>query len=455
MKLFDDRERTRMEPKTPGEDDYTFYDTCARPGYDDYRARLNDWFAQLPEAAQKHLLPRFRKNESLEYQRALAELTIHAALKRQGYTVDVQPERKDTDRKPDFLVKDAEGRKIAYVEVTTFGPARELIGKQKRAADVYNGVDKAKLPAGCRLGLDILKHGAQTPGLKALRRKIEAWAKGAGTIDPNDPPTKLFEIDDWKIEIVLFGGFKQEEVPAHAIAAAMGEGRIVKAETEIREAVSDKGKRYGELDAPYVVVVADCKDELVGGDHNSAALLDAAFGSVITQARQLENGQHEFKDVRIDDGYWGTAGGPRHRNVSGIILLPKPHLWDLRGSVSAASPAQSLGRESGSGGAITPAGFLDYGGRRDRAGGRKAIGGRPRIAGRVAAPRIASARGACGGDVRVARPIAEKLAATPAFALGFSAAGEKHVELRVDLFIARCASPGGTPAFRGGRRRSR
>ena len=74
MKLFEDKERTRMEPKAPGEDDYTIYDSCARPGYDDYRARLNRRLAEMPEAAQKDLIPRFRKNESLEYQRALAEL---------------------------------------------------------------------------------------------------------------------------------------------------------------------------------------------------------------------------------------------------------------------------------------------------------------------------------------------------------------------------------------------
>ncbi len=102
------------------------------------------------------------------------------------------------------------------------------------------------------------------------------------------------------------------------------------AETEIREALSDKGKRYGNLDAPYVIVIADCKEELVGGDPNGRALLDAAFGSVVTEARVRENGQHDFKDVRCADGYWGTTAAPRHRNVSSVVLLPKPHLWDLR-----------------------------------------------------------------------------------------------------------------------------
>ena len=330
MKLFEDKERTRQEPKKPGEDDYSFYDSCALPGYDAYRSLVNGWLEEMPEDAQKALLPRFRKNESLEYQRALAELTMHAALKRQGYMIEVHPETSGGDNKPDFLAKDAEGRPVAYVEVTTFGPARELIGKQKRAADVWNGIDQTKVPAGCRLGLDIRKHGARTPSLKTLRRKIEAWIRDAGAIDPNDPPAKVFELDDWKIEIMLFGGFREDVVPTHAIATVMGEGRIVSAETEIREALSDKGKRYGALEAPYVVAVVDCKEELPGGDLNGVALVDAALGSVVTQTRTFDDGRHETKNVRLSDGYWGTPDAPKHRNVSGVVLLPKPHLWDLR-----------------------------------------------------------------------------------------------------------------------------
>jgi hypothetical protein len=60
------------------------------------------------------------------------------------------------------------------------------------------------------------------------------------------------------------------------------------------------------------------------------ALVDAALGSVVTEVRTFEDGRQETKDVRIEDGYWGGASNPHHRNVSGIVLLPKPHLWDLR-----------------------------------------------------------------------------------------------------------------------------
>jgi hypothetical protein len=110
----------------------------------------------------------------------------------------------------------------------------------------------------------------------------------------------------------------------------MGDGRIVNAEMEIRQALSTKGKRYGKLDAPYLIVIADCKEELVGGIQNDHAVIDAVFGTVVTQTRELENGERETKDVRLDDGYWGHPNTARHKNVSGVLLLPKPHLWDLR-----------------------------------------------------------------------------------------------------------------------------
>jgi hypothetical protein len=66
-----------------------------------------------------------------------------------------------------------------------------------------------------------------------------------------DPPSKIFDINDWKIEIILFGGFRTDVQSTHAIATAMGDGRMVSAETEIRQALSTKGNRYGKLDAPY------------------------------------------------------------------------------------------------------------------------------------------------------------------------------------------------------------
>jgi hypothetical protein len=54
------------------------------------------------------------------------------------------------------------------------------------------------------------------------------------------------------------------------------------------------------------------------------------FGTIITEVWADENGKPVARDRRDADGYWGTPDAPRHRDVSGVLVLPKPHLWDLR-----------------------------------------------------------------------------------------------------------------------------
>jgi hypothetical protein len=328
--IFEEKERTRTDAKKPGEDEFAFYDSIAGAAYDTYRARLNEWIAEYPNDERAEAVARFRKTGTLGYQAALVELLVHATLKRQGYTVEVHPACGHPSRRPDFLARDAAGNPVAFVEVTSFGPPLELVSRSKRDAAVYNGIDQAKLPAGCRLGIDIIKHGANTPSIRKLRGTIEKWATAKGEGEAGSPPSKTFTIDDWQIDAFLFSGFDKDVVPKRAIAAAGGDMRQISPAAEIREAAVTKGSAYDPLDAPYLLVVADCKEELPGGRHNGEALLEAVLGTIYTEVTISETGEQTITDRRKPDGYWGVLGAPAHTQVSGIMLLPKPHLWDLR-----------------------------------------------------------------------------------------------------------------------------
>jgi hypothetical protein len=214
--------------------------------------------------------------------------------------------------------------------VTSFGPAVEFFKKQKRGSDIYNYLDQAKLPSGVRLGLHFVKHGAKTPSLKKPRRTVEAWVANADEIDPAAPPSRIIEIDDWQIEFFLFSGFATDGAPKRAIAGALDIGRIVKPEIEIRQALDIKGDRYGKLDAPYLIVVADLKEELAGGQNNNAALCDAVFGTVVGDPIVKEKSVPRAIGSRLPDGIWGAVNDSKNRNVSGVVLLPRPNLWRLR-----------------------------------------------------------------------------------------------------------------------------
>lgn len=328
--LFDNKQRTRIEPKKPGETDFAFYDSSARPEYQTYRDLINGWIAMLPESEQAETVARMKDSDSLAYQAALSELTIHTALIKQGYNVVVHPGCPHPTRKPDFLVKTKDGAPVAYVEVTTFGPALEDVGMSNREAAIYNAIDKTKLPAGFRLSYDVVKRGTSSPNVGKLCAEIEKWTAECAQDDPEITSVEVFDADDWKIELTLIGGFKKDAPVERSIGSAMGDVRLVKADSEIRAALKKKGSRYGNFDHPYVVVVTDCKSELVGGDRNVQALLDAVFGTVETVVTVHADGQQAIEEKRRNNGYWGRPEFPQHPNVSAAILLPRPHLWDLR-----------------------------------------------------------------------------------------------------------------------------
>jgi hypothetical protein len=121
--LFEAKQRTRTEPKKPDESEFEFYDSSARPEYEVYRDLVNGWIAELPESDGQEIIARFKRGNSLQYQAALAEVTVHAALKRQGYNMRLHPTPGHPTRKPDFEVQNAEENTVVVVEVTTFNPA--------------------------------------------------------------------------------------------------------------------------------------------------------------------------------------------------------------------------------------------------------------------------------------------------------------------------------------------
>jgi hypothetical protein len=116
--LFESIQRTRTAPKKPGECEFAFYNSSARPEYDLYRDIVNGWIAELPQADRAEIIERFRKGDSLQYQASLAELTTHAALKRQGYSMRLHPVCGHPTRRPDFEVLNTQAKPLAIVEVT-------------------------------------------------------------------------------------------------------------------------------------------------------------------------------------------------------------------------------------------------------------------------------------------------------------------------------------------------
>lgn len=328
--LFENKPRTRMEPMLQGEGDYAFYDSCGRPGYDEYRALLNEWVSELPSADRDELIARFRKNDPLQYRAALAELVTHAALLREGYDVEIHPVSAHRSHRPDFMARSKDGASIALVEVTTFGPSQEDTARSNRESAIYNAIDATPLPAGYRLTYDVVSYGSTSPNTRKLCREISAWAHAYASTGAVERIERIFDALDWQIEIGVAGGFRDSS-DGRMIVAAMGEARWVAGDLEIRDALEKKGTRYGNNDIPYLIVVADCRGELTGGDSNDEEFLEALYGTVTyTVSRDPEAEPRVLGVSRSSNGYWGTPDAPRNPQVSGVLLLPQPDLWSLR-----------------------------------------------------------------------------------------------------------------------------
>jgi hypothetical protein len=92
------------------------------------------------------------------------------------------------------------------------------------------------------------------------------------------------------MDVFLVSGFDKDVIPTRAIAASGGDMRNTNPAAEIREAAVIKGFAYAPLNAPYLLVVTDCMEELPGGRHNEEALLETVLGTIYTEAKVLETG---------------------------------------------------------------------------------------------------------------------------------------------------------------------
>jgi hypothetical protein len=324
-RLFEDRERILMEPLRRGKTLFEFYDDCARPGYGQFRSIVNSWLAEMPETERGELITRMQNGGDREFGTALCELTVHAFLRRSGCKVLVHPEVGGSSKRPDFAAQDQEGNLIAYVEVTTVNPPAAQDAEANRENPVYNAINAAKLPAGSCLGYRLVRAGQNSPALRPLVAQIEQWTRDNLETAKKEEVSKRFAAGDWVIELDLYAGGNSSDPALGAIGIADMRGGIITAHKDLRKALGEKSDRYGTLNAPYLIVVADAKDQLFTEKSIGSALVDAVFGDEIVK---FQGGKAWV--THAQNGFWYGKNGPRNRHVSGVLLLPRTDLWKIR-----------------------------------------------------------------------------------------------------------------------------
>lgn len=292
------------------------------------RDLIEDWFSNLCPDAQADVRGRLRSRDDRQFNGAFFELYLHQALLAMGYVVTCHPELEGTPRRPDFLaVKDGER---VYIEARSASPSDIAIGSSARVNDIYESLDKLASP-NFFVWIDVVKHGEKPLGTRPMRKALEAWLEG---LDPDSVPTDdgaaldnlptyVYRDKGWVIGFRAIPKSKKSRGrPGVRPLGVFGGGRahIVHDDRDIREALSDKGKAYGELGTPFVVAVASGSPTLDNDD-----IVNVLYGTEVIELIPQADGYIDHQQTRKPDGYWYRGDHWAHQGVSAVLIVKNLH----------------------------------------------------------------------------------------------------------------------------------
>jgi hypothetical protein len=260
-----------------------------------------------------------------EFGASLSELLLHAFIVGSGLSAKPHPDVPGSAKRPDYAAIDRVSAPLAYIEVTTVNPPAAQEAEENRENPVFDAINQSRIPAGSILGYKLLCAGKSSPALRSVVAEVERWAHESAEIARTKEVSRVFTVGDWVIELDLYSGGSDGEAPKQAVGVRQLRGGVIAPHKDLREALYEKARKYGPLDKPYLIAVADGKDQLFGKDSIHSALVEAIFGDEVVQ---LQGDKIRITHAR--NGFWHGPDGPRNQDVSGILLLPEIGLWKLR-----------------------------------------------------------------------------------------------------------------------------
>lgn len=324
--LFEEKVRKREGPLRRGERFFSFYDEAGGPAYDALRETLNSWTGAFPEGERTDLYTRLRDTSNREFQAALLETVAHRLLSQlTGRVPEIHPPLTHTAKVPDFGALGTPDNPGVFVEVTTINQPHAVEAEVNIESAIYNAIDRIALPSGVGLRYQLVRASPATPRISQIGPAVEEWANENKDKVAGGETVRVFIFGDWKIELELFPVQSSGSLFGRAIGIASMRGGAITPARDIRAALDLKAKRYGRINAPYLIVVGDCKDQLRNNEAARQTLTEAVFGD---ERVEYVGGLARFGFGR--NGFWRGITGARNKQVSGVLLFPRVDIWKLR-----------------------------------------------------------------------------------------------------------------------------
>ncbi|TKT92644.1 hypothetical protein [Dyadobacter frigoris] len=256
MELFDRKDRENLNYAKNRHSTYRFYDGSAKEEFVRVRERMNDWFSYYPSDHQGQLKSDFKA----QFDSAYFELFIHELFLKQGFNMKPHVSLDASTKTPDFLAV-KEGLEI-YIEAKVATDLTEaevaLRNRQDILLDSINEIP-------CKdfwLSINRLEfktsRNPKTATIKAhirdsfqdLRDELKGFE---GSQNNPDFIRDYFYSDDClDLEYALYPSTVEPEplIVSQPPVAFWGGS-----DESIRKAVSNKARRYGLLDKPFIICI--------------------------------------------------------------------------------------------------------------------------------------------------------------------------------------------------------
>lgn len=329
--IFDTCTRTDLDPAKYSDSKFGYLNRSARPEAERVRDLIEVWAANYPKEHLKELRTRLRGAGHIS---AFFELALHEMLRRFQYSLEIHPEvpsRKTT--RPDFLVK-ASATEEFYVEgVLTSDPFEPDAASQARLNQVYDVLNRMDSP---NFFLDVSISGSPTksPPVKKIREFLK---RELAQLDPEDvaqtvekngleaSPKWQFGDNDWNIEIrPIPKSLKARGKPGvRPIGIISPEAKWIDGCNNIRDAVKDKGGKYGDLQLPYIVAV-----NALGGFVRDIDVIEALFGKESFVFDRDDLNKPPVMKRRLN-GAWTSPARAVYTRVSGVLIANNLTPWNV------------------------------------------------------------------------------------------------------------------------------
>lgn len=323
--LFANYQRTDAHSKAATESDFHFLDRSARPEIACVRQKLEDLISEYPAEHSDELNARIACGDDTHFRSATFELLLHAFLIRMGYTLFPHPDLNNgSNKRPDFLVVTPEKEEF-YLEAVLASSRTELDpGSQALIDTTLEFLSQAK-HHNFMIAVESLGKPSTQPSGKKLRAETISWLNCldpdeiSSVIDQSDflsAPTYSWTHEDWEVLLRPIPLKPDKRGKADTLVGLYSaEAGFVDEWTPIRDAVSFKGSRYGDLAKPLIVAVNTDVFDLDRIDEMQALYGQEQFVFRVGLANE------EPQCRRASNGAWLGKSGPQATRVSGAWLF--------------------------------------------------------------------------------------------------------------------------------------